>query len=160
MGLLSRIFSKKDLETLESTRKQFEALLKKTTSKFISLVGITGKVKGMDIITVADPEAGFEKNEVRRYHAKLAESHIRFTNLGLMPPDDERKLRMVMYSYTGDTEFFVVPIPGNDEFVIITLTTRQGITKIMKIVDQIGITLNQIRSSRENERENPAEGTE
>ncbi|MHA1732296.1 MAG: hypothetical protein ACTSU5_10145 [Promethearchaeota archaeon] len=144
MGRLSRIFSKKDLETLEQTRKQFEALVKKTGSRFISLVGIAGKVKGMDVISALNPDSAYERNDVRRFHAKLAEAYLRFSSLELVPNDGTHDLRFVMYSYTGGLEFFVVPIPGSEKFVLVTLTSRQGIAKVLKVVDQIGETLSKV----------------
>ncbi|MHA1699253.1 MAG: hypothetical protein ACTSWN_10475 [Promethearchaeota archaeon] len=126
MSFWSRIFSRKQLETIELVRKELNTLFKKSDASFIGLAGLSGKIKGMDIITVHDEKRKefFIKKELKRYIAKGVEILLRFQALGFSPPENTQDLKFINIHYKRDFQFHLIPIPNNPFFALITMNCQ------------------------------------
>jgi hypothetical protein len=147
MGILTRLFSKKVLETLEQVNQQIAGLLKKSDAKFVSLMGLRGKIKGLEIITVVDEKFPEDTQLIKRYNAKLVESYLRFQSLELMADDSGKKLQYTSYYYDEIHHFYAIPVENSDWFLITACTAN--IMKIIKNLDKITELLQQLAIERE-----------
>lgn len=115
----SRLFSKKDTPQIEQLNKELENLLKKSNSEFITVVGINGKIKGLDIMTVAsNKQSMFGAKQIKRFAAKAAEFFLRFKMLEFMPPEVESPVKGIRFYYNKEMSFFIVPVTTS--FVLLT----------------------------------------
>jgi hypothetical protein len=145
--MFARFFSKKDLETIELLTQQFENLLKKSDAQYLALMGIKGKIKGLDIITVIDPKCNFDKEELKRINAKQVENYVRTVNLELVSEERNKFLQYIEYYYAEDMQFYIIRIPNNEQFIITALNCNMG--KVLKNIDKIHATILQINQPKE-----------
>lgn len=114
----SRWFSKKEMDTLAELEKFIQSILKKVNASFIGIVGLKGKFKGLDILSVVDKDCIYDKAAIKRFHAKLAEYYLRTNTLSLFPDDIKNTLQMISYTYTSNMEFHIIPFMSNDLFIM------------------------------------------
>ncbi|MHA1378131.1 MAG: hypothetical protein ACTSRG_07090 [Candidatus Helarchaeota archaeon] len=102
MGLWSRlkdIFSKKALESFKEIEAEFIKLQKKSNSKIISIIGTSGKPKGLPLIFVTS-----EEDNLKRYSANMAELMTPLRNITA-----GRKIKEFIVYY-GDSIIYFKPI--------------------------------------------------
>ena len=138
----SRFFGKKDILTIEVLTNQFESILKKSNSYFISLVGVQGKIKGLDIITVRDDYCEFDKNEIKKFIVKLTEFYLRFKSLDFFQDNSKKTMRFINFNYGDLQQFAIIPIPDNSQFIIVCLT--QSVFKIISNLEKLNKTIAQL----------------
>ena len=144
MGILSRIFSKKEeLETLELIDNQMDALLKKSGANFMSLVGIKGKVKGLEILTVLNSNCKLETKDIRLFNAKLAEYFLRNQKLDLYTGPNAKPMQYAHYYYADDAEFYIIPLEQSTTFVITAM--NGNIEKVIKNLEKINLAVIKLR---------------
>jgi hypothetical protein len=148
MSFFSKFFSKKQLETIEILKNQFIDLTKKSQSDFLSLVGITGRMKGLDIISTLGEKSEYSVKDVKRFNAKLTEYYIRYQSLSLFGKDSNKFLQKISYEFSKELGFHILPIDGSNQFVITTLT--KNIDKIEKELINIRVNLFKLNQERKN----------
>jgi hypothetical protein len=134
MGFMDRFFSKKELEKVQDLEREFENIVKNAQADFIALVGISGKAKGLDIINVLSPNPNVDATQLKRYAAKLVEVYLRLQSLELVSSEVDTPLQYFQLNYTEQLNFCLIPIPGNDLFVLIAVSPN--ITKILKSLEK------------------------
>lgn len=141
MSFCSKLFSKKEIETIEALHKEFESLLKKVSADFIILVGLTGKIKGMDIINVTNKNDSFGFKQLKLFAAKSVEFFSRFKALEFMPDELSEPVKYITFYYNTELCFHVIPIPDNDSFVIIALNSQplKILSNLKKICELISV---------------------
>ncbi|WP_457557266.1 hypothetical protein [Candidatus Harpocratesius sp.] len=147
MGILSRLFPKQEQEALRCLEQQFEDTLHRSKSKFISLVGIKGKIKGLDIIYVNDSKFDFDKKEMQRINGRLVELYFRYQNLAFPRKDDSPHLQTIIYYFSDTDQICIFLIEGNDKFIVTAQTANPS--KILKDLMKIRIELFRLRLERE-----------
>ena len=66
MGILSKLFGRKDAEeSFQEIEKELEQLKKKTSAEMIALIGAGGRLKGLPLIFVCDDESELKKFSAR-----------------------------------------------------------------------------------------------
>jgi hypothetical protein len=139
----AKLFGKKEMETIGELEAYIQSILKKVEADFISIVGLKGKFKGLDILTVVDKDTPMEKNDIKRLNAKLAEYYLRTLTLNLLPETQHIPLHFISYYYTDQLQFHIIPFSGNDLFF---MTTKNGNReKILKNLEKIENSLKILR---------------
>lgn len=144
MSFLNR-FSKKDPQMIEILQTEFDNLRKKSESEFIGLVGMSGNIKGLDIISSIDPNTKFDVKKIKGFYAKLVETYLRISDL-IMNPTNVSSLKYILFEYGGILKYCIIRIPGNNQFIIITLT--KNVQKIVKGMDKLLVLLKKLEESR------------
>jgi hypothetical protein len=144
MGFLSRFSSKKELETAKDLENELESTVKNTQAEFIALVGIKGKLKGLDVVNVIKKDSEVNLPKLKRYVAKLVEVYLRIESLQLIAQEEGNSLQYFQLFYSEQLNFCIIPIPSNDRFVIITVVPN--ISKVLKSFEKqkINDKLNQL----------------
>ncbi len=93
MGFLSRFSSKKELETVQDLEKELESTVKTSQAEFIALVGIKGKLKGLDVVNVINKDSTVSLPTLKRYAAKLVEVYLRIDTLQLISQAEGNSLQ-------------------------------------------------------------------
>ncbi|MCF2138680.1 MAG: hypothetical protein K9W44_01330 [Candidatus Lokiarchaeota archaeon] len=147
MGILSRLFPKQEQEALKRLEQQFEDTLNKSKSKFICLVGIKGKIKGLDIIYVNESKIDFDKKEMQKINGRLVELYLRYQSLAFSRNEDSSPLQTIIYYFNKNDQICIFLIEGNDKFIITAQTSNPS--KILKDLIKIRIELFKLRLERE-----------
>jgi hypothetical protein len=144
MGFLSRFSSKKELETVQDLEKELESTVKNAQAEFIALVGIKGKLKGLDVVNVIKKDSEVDLPKLKRYVAKLVEVYLRIESLQLISQDEGNSLQYFQLFYSEQLNFCIIPILGNDKFVIVTVAPN--VSKILKSLqrEKVNDKLNQL----------------
>ncbi|GAB4321348.1 MAG: hypothetical protein Kow0069_25580 [Promethearchaeota archaeon] len=146
LGLLSRLFSREELEVVEQLDRKLEAMRKRAKSPFAALVGTSGTAKGLAVWLGMDEGEKEREGQYRRQAARLAEVFIRLLSLGLEPPVPGLLLAHLRVAYTDGKSplaahpcYHVVPLPGDDRFVFVAVApvVGAGLNKFMKEVGQL-----------------------
>lgn len=144
MGILSRIFSKKEeIETLELIDNQMDSLLKKSGANFMSLVGIKGKVKGLELLTVTNSNCRLETKDIRLFNAKLAEYFLRNQKLVLFTGSNAKAMQYAHYYYGEDSEFYIIPLEQSTTFIVTSM--NGNIEKVIKNMEKINSAVVKLR---------------
>nr|MDO8110727.1 hypothetical protein [Candidatus Sigynarchaeota archaeon] len=146
MSFWSKLFSKKDLEAIDALQKEFEALLKKSDADFICLVGLTGNIKGINIINAVGKNETFGAKQMKMFAAKGVEFFSRFKALEFIPAEFEDPVKAIKFYYNEKLSFYIIPIPGNDTFVILALNAHA--LKIIGNMDRIYSLINQLKPEK------------
>ena len=144
MSFIARFFKQVPQEFEEKLKSDFDSLRKKSNSVFIGLVSLTGKSKGMDIISSVIDDCLYEPKEIKRMYGKLTEAYLRFNVLDLIK-NETKSLRYIHYDYGEFHRYCIFPIPDNDGFIIIALTS--SINKILSNMHKLEQTLSYLKSS-------------
>ncbi len=151
--MLKKLFSKKDLQTFDKLGKEFESVLKKSKSTFLSLVGVGGKVKGLELVVCIDEDSGLSKKDVQRINVKLVEYYLRFQSLPIKinsssDPEDEfvLPLKHVCYSFGESHKYYIIPLELNNTLIVTARTP--DIDKILKQIHRISQLLSQLEEER------------
>ncbi len=144
MGFLSRFSSKKELETVQDLEKELESTVRSAQAEFIALVGIKGKLKGLDVVNVINKDSEVKLPTMKRYVAKLVEVYLRIETLQLNAQDEGNPLQFFQLYYSEQLNFCVVPILGNDRFIIVSVAPN--ISKVLKSLqkEKVNEKLNQL----------------
>ncbi len=144
MGFLSRFSSKKELETVQDLESELESTLKSTQAEFIALVGIKGKLKGLDVVNVIKQDSEVNLPTLKRYVAKLVEVYLRIESLQLIAQDGGNSLQFFQLYYSEKLNFCIIPILGNDRFIIVTVAPN--VSKVLKSLqkEKVNERLNQL----------------
>lgn len=134
MGILSRLFSRQELATAEELEKILASIQKNSQSHYVALVGLKGKVKGLEVVTVQDKKVEVDEREFRRYAAKLAELYLRLSSLELVPRDRAPAPVFLRVYYTEDLDFYVLPVGGTEGFIVIALGSTE--TRLVKYLQK------------------------
>ncbi len=151
MGFLSRFSSKKELETIQDIEKELELTVKNAQAEFIALVGIKGKLKGLDVVNFIKPDSEVNLHTMKRYAAKLVEVYLRVVNLQLTTQEEGNSLQYFQLYYAEQLNFCVIPILGNDRFIIIAVAPN--IAKLLKSLqkEKVNEKLNQLIPPKSND---------
>lgn len=149
MGILSKFFSKQEIEAIKELELQFESTLKKSQSSFLALVGVSGKIKGLEIMSVFSEKFLEDHKQAKRYNAKLSEYFIRYQVLKLLPDEEENPLKYISYNFGERKNFVIFPVEGNESFIITGQTPHPE--KILKDILRFRIVLYKLQMERTQE---------
>jgi len=96
MGFLSRIFGKKEEESIQEIESEMAKLKKKVNAEMIAIFGIGGRLKGLPLIYASDDEA-----DLKQFSARLYEIIDPLTKL-----THDRTLRDFIINYNDSILFF------------------------------------------------------
>ncbi len=144
MGFLSHFSSKKELETVQDLEKELESMVKSSQAEFIALVGIKGKLKGLDVVNVINKDSRVNLHTLKRYVAKLVEVFLRIDTLQLISQEEGNSLQFFQLCYSEQLNFCIIPILGNDKFIIVAVAPN--ISKVLKSLqkEKVNDKLNQL----------------
>ncbi|OLS12515.1 MAG: hypothetical protein RBG13Loki_3877 [Promethearchaeota archaeon CR_4] len=144
MGFLSRFSTKKELDTVQDLEKELESAVKSAQAEFIALVGIKGKLKGLEIVNAIKKDSVVNLPKLKRYVAKLVELYLRLETLQLISQDARNKLQYFQLYYAEQVNFCLIPILGNDKFIIVAMASN--ISKVLKSLERekVNDKLNQL----------------
>ncbi|MHA1672306.1 MAG: hypothetical protein ACTSYI_01635 [Promethearchaeota archaeon] len=146
MGILSRLFSKQDEEALKRLEKQLNSIVTKSHATWVCIVGIKGKIKGLDIVNYIDPNQNIEKKEIQRINGRLVELYSRYQSLEFSRGSSSAPLQIINYYFSEGEQICIFPIEGNDQFIVTTQT--QNPSRILKEVLKIRIDLYKLSLER------------
>ena len=146
MGFLSKFFSKQSEAALKLLEQQLETSLDKSNADFISVVGIQGKIKGLDIIYTLNTRGEITLKEMKRINAKLVELYKRYNDLALFSEEQEKFLDIIEYKFKT-MSVCIFPIEGNEKFILTTATSYPN--RILKDMVKIRSHLYNLRTERE-----------
>ncbi|MBD3351448.1 MAG: hypothetical protein GF364_08170 [Candidatus Lokiarchaeota archaeon] len=144
MSFWSR-FLKKDLKTIELLQKDLDSIMGKTSSEFMGIVGLMGKIKGLDLVSSISDSCKYDHKQVKGIYAKMIEAYLRFKNLNFNPGNN-LSLQYMSFEYNMGASFCVIPFSNRDDVAIVTLT--QNIQKIQKKMDNISDLLKKLEEDR------------
>ncbi|MHA1684478.1 MAG: hypothetical protein ACTSUE_26305 [Promethearchaeota archaeon] len=143
MSFWGKIFSKKDEPHIKQLETELDSVLKKSNSEFIVLVGLSGKIKGIDIITVKNQkQRSFGEKQIKKFAAKGAEFYTRFKSLDFMPDEFGESARVIKFYYNTNMQFYLIPI--TDSFMLFSYNSVA--IRILNNLDKIRDILNNIKS--------------
>lgn len=123
MGILSKLFSKKEAEeSFKQIETELEQLKKKTGAEMIALIGTGGRLKGLPLIYVSD-----EEQELKKLSARLTELTMHVENVS-----EKRSLLDFTIAYY-DSALFFKPILTNISLFAV-LADKNNITLIKQWV--------------------------
>lgn len=131
MSFLARIFGRDDTQSAEKLEKKIKTIRDKSKSTFVALIGLSGKVKGLNVITSITEGCPFDETEIKRLCAKIAEAYLRFKKLDLRSKEDIN-LSFLHFRYYDLKSFWIFPLYPNEEFAIVA----QG-PSYSKIIDRL-----------------------
>jgi hypothetical protein len=146
MGFLSKFFSKQSEAALKLLEQQLQSSLNKSNAEFISIVGMQGKIKGLDIIYVLNLNGNFPLKEMKRINAKLVELYKRYNELALFEKGKEKILKIIEFRYKTQS-ICVFPIEGNEKFILTALSRHPN--RILKDMVKFRMHLFELRTERE-----------
>jgi hypothetical protein len=138
-----KFFKKEDVPEIQHLEAELGSMLKKSEGDFLILVGLSGKLKGLDIITIRDSKkSGFQDRQLKSFAAKGAEFLTRFKALEFMPADIGEPARVIKFYYNRDMQFYIFPIPNNQFFMLISynciaVRILKDMAKVLPILDKI-----------------------
>mgnify|MGYP006282265257 CR=1 FL=1 len=131
MSFLGRIFGRNNLQITEKLEKKIDSIRGKSKASFLALVGLTGKIKGLNVATSVNDSSELEENEIKRLCAKIAEAYIRSKMLKLRS-GDETNLSYIQFRYTDSKSYWIFPLYPSEEFAIIAQEANP-----FKIIDRL-----------------------
>lgn len=143
MSFWTKFFKKEDVPEIQQLEAELASALKKAEGDFLILVGLSGKLKGLDIITVRDgKKSPFQDRQLKSFAAKGAEFLTRFKALDFMPVEIGEPARVIKFYYNRDMQFYIFPIPGNQSFMLISynciaVRILKDLAKVLPILDKI-----------------------
>jgi hypothetical protein len=143
MSFWSKFFKKEDVPQIQQLEAELGSILKKAEGDFLILVGLVGKLKGLDIITLKDgKKTSFQDRQLKSFAAKGAEFLTRFKVLDFMPAEIGEPARVIKFYYNRDMQFYIFPLPTNPAFMLmsyncIAVHVLKDIDKILPILDRI-----------------------
>ncbi len=147
MGILSKFFSKQEIEVIKDLENHMDSTIKRTQSDFLALVGVSGKIKGLEIITLQGVKTDLDSKQIRRYNAKLAEYYIRYNTIQLISDDDLEKLQYITYNFGEKTQITIFPIEGSQSM---TLTAQSNHPKrILKDISKYNEIILQLQTNKD-----------
>jgi len=147
MGILSKFFSKQEIEVIKDLENHMDSTIKRTQSDFLALVGVSGKIKGLEIITLQGVKIDLDSKQIRRYNAKLAEYYIRYNTIQLISDDDLEKLQYITYNFGEKTQITIFPIEGSQSM---TLTAQSNHPKrILKDISKYNEIILQLQTNKD-----------
>ena len=96
MGFLSKLFGKKEQESIQEIEADIVKLKKKTKAEMISIFGIGGRLKGLPLIYASDNE-----NDLKQFAARLYEIIEPLNKVA-----NNRILRDITINYNDSVLFF------------------------------------------------------
>lgn len=147
MGILSRLFSKQDEEALKRLEKQFKQTIQKSSGLWISLVGLKGKTKGLEIVNCIDPSISDKKKDIQRINGRLVELYTRYQSLEFPRRPEDPAIQSINYYFSEKEQICIFPIEGNDQFIVTANT--QNPSKILKDILKIRIDLYKLKLERD-----------
>jgi hypothetical protein len=96
MGVLSRIFGKKEEKSIQEIESDLGKLKKKTGAEMIAIFGVGGRLKGLPLIYAAENDVS-----LKQFSARLYEILSPLKNLA-----PERTLRDIVINYDDSMLFF------------------------------------------------------
>ena len=116
--------------------------MRKSDAEFIVLVGLTGKIKGLDIINVVGKKESISAKQMKMFAAKGVEFFSRFKALEFIPDEFGDPVKVIRFYYNEKLSLYIIPIPGNDSFMIMALNANP--LKIIAGLDNIHPLLGQL----------------
>ena len=147
MEKLRKYFGKKDEAAFKALEHQFSSTLRRSDAEFLSLVGVEGRTKGIDIIHILAEDAQVSRHQMKLINAKLVELFIRYKTLNFIPPNvNKGELEVIEYKFQNQS-FCIYPIHGNSKFVITANAKNQE--RIKKDITKIRVNLFKLQSEIE-----------
>ncbi len=143
MSFWMKFFKKEDVPEIQQLEAELASVLKKAEGDFLILVGLSGKLKGLDIITVKDgKKMSFQDRQLKSFAAKGAEFLTRFKALDFIPAEIDEPAKVIKFYYNRDMQFYIFPIPGNQAFMLmsyncIAVRILKDMAKVLPILDKI-----------------------
>jgi hypothetical protein len=143
MSFWVKFFKKEDVQEIQKLETELGTILRKSEGDFLILVGLVGKIKGLDIITVKDgKKTTFQDRQLKLFAAKGAEFLTRFKALEFMPAEIGEPARVIKFYYNRDMQFYIFPLLDNPAFTLmsyncIAVRVLKELARIRPILDKI-----------------------
>lgn len=144
MGILSRLFSKQDKAALTALEDHLLQILNRSNADFVSIVGVEGKVKGLDIVYQLRENGSVTQKDMKRINAKLVELYRRVHELSIY--DHEDTFDSLEYRHK-QINLCLFPIPGVSKFIV-TASPKHS-NRVLKEMTQIRVKLYQLTEGRD-----------
>jgi len=143
MSFWMKLFRKEDVPEIQKLEGELASIQKKSDAEFLILVGLTGKLKGFDILIVKDSRRStFQDRQLKSFAAKGAEFVTRFKALEFVPTEIEEPARVIKFYYNSNMQFYLFPLIENTGFMLmayncIAVRVLKEISKIIPILARI-----------------------
>ncbi len=132
MGILTKIFGKKSIESLKEIEEDLNKLKKKTGSEIIAIIGTGGRLKGLPLIYTTNDET-----DLKRFSARLSELITPLANLS-----KERIFRDIIINYDDSILFFKQFLKNTSYFAVFdnkdnVLALKQWIYKNEQLLKEL-----------------------
>ena len=146
MSFWTKFFRKEDVPEIQKLEGELASIQKKSDAEFLILVGLSGKLKGLDILIVKDSKRStFQDRQLKSFAAKGAEFVTRFKALEFVPTEIGEPARVIKFYYNSNMQFYLFPIIENTGFMLmayncIAVRVLKDISKIIPILAKIRTT--------------------